>query len=252
VCAPALTTRSSHRPWLDTVIETWDAASPTLPGQPSGTSGRVLVFTAGGWREIDSFRCVGGELDRALRDADRQSLGEWQRGASVARRTAALAAADRGDSEAALGLLRDALAVDGCDVANWRLLGRIEVRGGGPAAAVPPLAVAVALRPHDPAALLDLADALDELARTSGDGGEAWPAARRVLASRKGTQPLVERSGSEHPGDLARVLYERFLALTERSAPRLGPQRRHARARLERSDTIVNPGAPAPSPTVAR
>jgi hypothetical protein len=254
VCAPASARPSSHRAWLDMLIESWDADAPSPSGRAPGVSGRVLVFAGGGWREADGFRCLGGKLEGALRDAETQPLGEWQRAAVGSRRAAALAADGRGESEAALELLRDALEIDGCDVENWRLVGRLELRSGDAAGAVPALAVAVALRPHGEAALVDLADALISLEANgeSARNREAWEAARTALSSRKATQALVAAAKGDRPKDLARVLYERFLALTERSAPRLGAQRRHAREQIERAGAAVNPGSPGPSPTAAR
>jgi hypothetical protein len=251
VCAPVMSRRSDHSVWLDMLLESWEADSPTRPVHPPGTTGRVLGFSGGGWREIDSFRCLGWKLDRALREAGTEPLGKWQRTAAESRRTAALAAADRHETPAALALLRDAVDLDGCDVETWRLLGRLDLGSGHVAAAVPSLAVAVALRPHGEAALVDLADALVALEREGG-GGEAWSTARQVLSNRKGTKALLDQAKGERPSDLARVLYEQFIAQTERSAPYLGAQRRHAREQIGRLPAAVSPKSPAPSPTAAR
>lgn len=252
VCLPAMPRPSELSAWSDMLIQTWDAGSPTPPVRAPGINGRVLVFGGGGWRELDSFRCLGWKLDRALREANQQPLGEWQRGATQARRAAALAAAERGDARAARALLGDALDLDACDIETWRIAGRLDLQAGDAAAAVPALAVAVALRPHGEAALVDLADALIALDQAGGGEGEAWSSARQVLSSRKGTKALVEQAKGPRPSDLARVLYERFLAMTAGSAPHLGAQRRHAREQIERSRAAVNPGSPAPSPTAAR
>jgi len=251
VCAPSTPRQSDHHAWMDMLLDTWEADSPTRPVRDPGTSGRVMAFAKGDWREIDSFRCLGWKLDRALREAGEQPLGQWQRAAIQADRAAALAAANRGENGVALARLRDALDLDACDVEVWRILGRLEREAGHVDRAVPPLAVAVALRPHGEAALIDLADALIELERTRGDGGEAWSTARQVLSSRKETRSFLEHAESDWPSALARVLYERFLALTERSVPYLGARRRYAREQIQKS-RAVNRGSPAPSPTAAQ
>jgi len=251
VCAPIMSPRSDHHAWLDMLLETWDADSPTRPVRAPGMSGRVMVFAKGDWRGIDSFRCLGWKLDRALREAGEQPLGEWQRATIRAHRAAALAAANRGETEVALARLRDALDLDACDVEIWRIMGRLERGAGHIDRAVPALAVAVALRPHGEVALVELADALIELERTRGDGGEAWSTVRQVLSNRKETKSFLEHADSDWPSALSRVLYERFLALTERSVPYLGAQRRYAREQIQKS-RAVNRGSPAPSPTAAR
>jgi hypothetical protein len=234
-CAPALSPRSTHDVAGGMVLETWPSDAPTEPVRPAGINGRVLAFGAGDWREIDTFRCLGRPLPRALAEAGSEPLGRWQRAEGQNRRTAAVRAQTRAETGAAVELLRDALGFDACDVDAWRLLGRIHLEAGRGPEAVPPLAVAVALRPHGEEAMVDLADALMLLGKPGKPrDDEAWSTARAVLGKRKGTRDLIGRSKGDGPRDLAAVLYEHFLAITAGKAPRLGGQRRHAREQIER------------------
>lgn len=233
LCAPSFGKRSRYRAHRGALLETWPSGAPTEPLRPAGISGRTLVLTDDGWRELDAFRCLSQDLERALAEAEPQRLGRWQRNQIASRRSAAFRAIDRLEAKAAAALLEDALAIDACDVDTWRILGRLQREAGHAEQAVPTLAVAVALRPHGEAAVLDLADALVDLDAAS-EHEPAWSRACDVLMSRKGVRAVLGDRSVERPRDLARILYEYFLVLTERSAPRLGPQRRRARAQLER------------------
>jgi hypothetical protein len=235
-CAPALSVGSTHDVQAGVVLETWPSEAPTAPVRPAGSNGRVLAFEDGDWREVDTFRCLGVPVARAVGQAGSELLGRWQRAEGQNRRTAALRAATRDQGGAAVELLRDALGFDACDVDAWRLLGRVHLQAGRGSEAVPPLAVAVALRPHGEAALVDLADAL-MLLRTpeNASAEEAWTTAQAVLGKRKGTRDLLERAQGDRPADFASVLYQHFLSVTEGRAPQLGGQRRHAREQIERA-----------------
>lgn len=238
-CAPTLSPRSTHEVQSGVVLETWPSDSPTEPVRPAGLNGRVLAFEGGDWREIDTFRCLGRPIARAVAEADGEPLGRWQRAEGENRRVAAVRAETRAESGAAVELLRDALGFDACDVESWRLLGRVHLQAKRGAEAAPPLAVAVALRPHGEEALVDLADALLLLGATEKSREqEAWSTAKAVLDKRKGTRAFLDRAQGDRPSDLAAVLYEQFLSETTSQAVRLGGQRRHAREQLDRAKKL--------------
>jgi cytochrome c-type biogenesis protein CcmH/NrfG len=143
-----------------------------------------------------------------------------------------LRASEELHTDRGVALLRDALAVDACEVETWRLLGRLEVEAGHTASAVPQLAVAVALSPREAAPLVDLADALLVLDAATPADQTAFAAARDLLADRRPTKTLV--SGAHGPRDLARALYAAYLERTATDADRHRSRRRRVQQEIRR------------------
>ena len=249
VCAPSIGGPSRYHLVERDLFELWDAELPGDGGVPrvSGTSGRSLHLVGGRWREDDPFRCLGWPLEDALREAGAQGIANWQSRGVQQRVAAAARAADALETGPARTLLRDAVAIDGCDPVTWRLLGRLEYESGNAAAAVPALALALALRPSEPAAMLDLGDALAVLDSGSSAGSTALRRATETLRSRPATASLVARGGRRGARGLAAAAYRAFLETTARD-PRLEVARRHARESLDALDGRAARPAPQPSP----
>ena len=189
------------------------------------------LSSAGRWAEVDSFRCLGRPLPDALEEAGRHGVRRWQR--DTVRRLTRVAVHESGtfDDERATRLLRDAVLVDACDAEPWRLLGRLEFQAGRTADAAPALAAAVALDSHDPAPVVDLADALVGLDVSTPAGAEAFGLTRELLA-----RPLAMRSlvgGASSPKILARDLYQSYLERTQPSAAQHHSRRRRVEAQLD-------------------
>lgn len=259
VCAPSIGGPAEYRLVEHELFETWEAELPGDGGVPrvSGTSGRSLHLVGGRWREDDPFRCLGWTIEDALREAGAQGIATWQSRGVQQRVAAAERAADSLDLGTARSLLRDAVVIDGCEPNTWRLLGRLEYESGNAAAAVPALAMAAALRPNEPAALLDLADALAVLDSGSSAGSSAMRRATDVLRRRPATARLVAKGGRLGARGLAAACYRGFLGATAHD-PRLGVARRHAAESLaaieggpSRARDVAPPPAPVPSPSPA-
>jgi hypothetical protein len=256
VCAPSIGGPSRYRLVDRALFETWEAELPGDGGVPGvrGTSGRSLHLVGGRWREEDPFRCLGWSIEDALREAGTQGIASWQTRGVQQRVAAAMRAADDLEPGTARSLLRDAVAIDGCDANAWRILGRLEYENGNAAAAAPALAMAVALRPNEPAALLDLADALAVLDSGSTAGSTALRRTTDTLRRRPATAALVSRGGRRGARGLAAACYRGFLGATVRD-PRLEVARRHAAESLaaveggpSRMRDAAPPPAPSPSP----
>jgi cytochrome c-type biogenesis protein CcmH/NrfG len=210
-----------------------------------------LRILGGRWREADHFRCLGGPVERAMVEAGTSGVGTWQQTATAQLTLAARRASDALETDRAIELLGDALAIDGCNTGAWRLLGRLQFESGRAARAVPPLAVGLALAPRDAAAMVDLADALAALNAGPSAGSESLDEAVAALDTHGTTRAIVEkaraRSGSSAvppPRVLAAVLYEEFLARTDADDPRVEAVRRHAESELTRLESKPRP-APA-------
>ncbi|MFM7143150.1 MAG: hypothetical protein ACKO2K_14685 [Alphaproteobacteria bacterium] len=255
VCAPSIGGPARYRLVDRDLFETWEAELPGDGGVPdvSGTSGRSLHLVGGRWREEDPFRCLGWSIEDALREAGAQGIASWQARGVQQRVAAAERAADALEPRTARSLLRDAVVIDGCDPNTWRLLGRLEFENGDAASAAPALAMALALRPNEPAALLDLADALAVLDSGSQAGSAALRRTTDTLRRRRETAAIVERGGRRGARGLAAACYRAFLGATT-SDPRLEVARRHATealASLEpkpRAAAVKTEAAPLPAP----
>ncbi|HZR85012.1 MAG TPA: hypothetical protein VFD92_28210 [Candidatus Binatia bacterium] len=249
VCAPQIGGPSTYRVVDGALVEEWQAALPGSGGLAgvSGKSGRVLGVYGGSWRETDRFQCLGRPLEQARRDAGVAGVGAWQTGAVRERVSGARRAAQALDTDQAVGLLQDALAIDGCDPDAWRMLGRLEFERGRAAEAVPALAVGLALAPRDTPATVDLADALVVLNAGPPAGQASLSAAVEALDSHGTTHEIVEKaraaSGGNTPSPraLAAALYSSFLERTDENDPRVAGARRRA------SDALARLAAPAPA-----
>lgn len=234
VCAPRMTPTSRYEQHDGQLVESWQVDTVGARAARSGAmrNGRVLRWANGSWSETDAFRCLGRPLADAFRDAGVQPLGRWQEESvrrllqAAKRQSAAL------ETDAAIALLRDAIAIDGCSSDAWRVLGRLELEAGRPEA-VTSLAVALALAPRDGAALLDLGDALAVLDPARPEARELWHDALAVLERRGATRRFVEGPGGKSPQALAAVLYEEFLARTSPSDEWLAARRRRVEEKLD-------------------
>ena len=201
---------------------------------------RVAGFPEPRLRHLAAHAAIlQGDDARAIAEAARAA----PRYARYARRVRAIALADQGDRDAAIGQLLALIATDPRDAAAWTALGRIRYRAGDLAGASDAAARAVAAARYDPAALTLMGEvvrsryglagalpwfqqaldrdaafhpALIELAATLGDLGrnaDMLAASRRALAVRPGSPPalylqavLAARAGRI---DLARALLAR-------------------------------------------
>lgn len=232
LCAPRIRGPSRHRAVGDALIESWSTDYPPEPLASPTVTGRMLRLTpAGRWSEVDSFRCLGRPLDDVLVEAGRIGVRRWQRDSirrltRVARHQSRTFADDR-----AVGLLRDAIAIDACDAIPWRLLGRLEFQRGNSEVAAATLAIAVSLDSHEPATLVDLADALVGLDVTTPEGREALALVGRGLERSASTRSL--RAPGAGPKQLARALYESYLDRTADAPERHRSRRRRVERQLQ-------------------
>jgi hypothetical protein len=254
VCAPRVGGASSYRGADGVLVEEWQADLPGTGGleRVSATSGRLLRIHGGRWREVDQFRCLALPLEAALREAGPPGVAAWQEAAVRRRVDAARRAAQSLETEQAIGFISDALAIDGCDAESWRLLGRLQFESGRAARAAPALAVAVALAPRDPAAMVDLADALAVLDTRPAPGAEGLRQAVAALDSRGATRAVVDAAGRGAGGTptsraLARAFYAAFLERTDPGDPRLEAARRRATEAMARLDAPARPPSRPPS-----
>lgn len=238
VCAPSIGGRSGWTTVAGELFETWEAELPGDGGvdRAKGTCGRALHLVGGRWREEQAFRCLGLDIDDALRQAGGTPLSSWQERSVQQRVAAARRAVEALDGGTAVGLLKDALAIDGCATSTWRLLGRAEFENGSAGRAAPSLAVALALSPRDLPAELDLADVLAVLDARHEPGAASLRRTLETLDRNPATAELVRRAGSRGrrpgPRELAAVLYADYLARTPPRDPRSEVARRHAAERL--------------------
>jgi len=235
VCAPRVVASSSYRSMGRVLVETWQIALPGTEGEEglSGASGRLFRILGGRWRQEDEYHCMAWSLEAALREAGPPGLAAWQTAAVRQRVVAARRASDALETDQAIALLRDALAIDGCDPTAWRVLGRLEFERGRAASAAPALAVALALAGGEPATMVDLADAVAVLNPSPGAGAASLHASVEALESHGVTRTVVDQARQEAgghvtPRGLAIALYESFLARTSPEDPRLEAARRRA------------------------
>jgi hypothetical protein len=242
VCAPAIGGASSYASADGFLVETWSAELPGKGGldRASGASGRMLRIYGGRWREADRFQCLAWRLGDALREAGPAGVAAWQQTSVQRLIGAARRAGESLETDRAIGLLADAIAIDACTADTWRLLGRLEFERGRAVRAAPALAVGLALAPRDPGAMVDLADALAVLNATPASGAASLRETIAALDAHGTTRAIVDvaraRSGASTPPprQLARALYAAFLERTDPSDPRLESARRRAEEAIAR------------------
>lgn len=232
LCAPKITGPSKYEVIEGLLVESWqtDFPPPSLSA-PTRTGRMFRLSPSGRWSEIDSFRCLGRPLRDVAAETHRGGIRRWQR--DSIRRFARVARhqSDAFEDERATNILRDAVAVDACDAEPWRLLGRLEYQAGRAERAVPALAAAVALDSREPAALVDLADALVALDPETPEGEEALATALELLARPASTRDLAQSATA--PDELARGLYRSYLDQTEAVAARHVTTRRRVEGQLQ-------------------
>ena len=232
LCAPKIAGESRYETYRDELVESWETEFPPAGlAEPTRTGRMLRLSPAGRWTEVDSFRCLGRPLAESLEEAGRHRLRRWQRDTVRRLSRVALHESRAFADERASRLLRDAVIVDACDAEPWRLLGRLEFQAGRMASAAPPLAAAVALDSHNPAPLVDLADALVALDVSTQGGAEAWALTCQLLARPPATRALVD--GVTGPKVLARDLYKSYLERTEETAVRHHSRRRRVEGQLQ-------------------
>jgi len=232
LCAPKVGRASRYEARRGLLVESWQTDFPPAALSPPTRTGRMVRLSAdGGWTEVDSFRCLGRPLAEAIDQAGARGMRRWQHDSVARLLRAARSQSRRFDDERAATLLRDAIATDSCAAEPWRLLGRLRFQSGRNVLATPPLAAAVALDSHDPAPLVDLADALVGLDVSTRAGREAFAVTLLLLERSRATRHLA--GGVANPKALARALYRAYLQRTADRAVLHRSRRRRVERQLE-------------------